>query len=101
MSENKRTITDQEIYNAFARMDQRMNYCGQNTIQVGLYLEYVIRKLQDLRDPEGNPLVVLDLEGEFLEFAKKRSEEIDNEVAEVRKAMANKKGINLDESAGQ
>lgn len=97
-----RTLTDPQIINAFAKMDQRISYCGQNTIQIGLYVEYLIQKLSILTNPDGSSLVNLDMEKEFQEFAAERAKEIDQEVEEIRNALQkNKKGLNLDDNSGQ
>jgi hypothetical protein len=97
---SERMLTDQQLIGAFGKLDQRLNYMGQNVVQLGLHMEYLIEKIKAARDSEGNPLIVLDLENEFLEFAERRSAEIDEEVSRIRSAMENK-GVNLDDTQGQ
>lgn len=97
-----RNFTDQQIINAFAKLDQRLNYCGQNLIQLGLHIEYMLLKMQDARDSEGKPLISIDLETEFQQFATERASQIDAEVDQIRASLHNKKsGLNLDDASGQ
>ena len=96
-----RTLTDQQIMNAMAKLDTRVNYCGENTMQLGLYLEYVIEKIKTTVDVDGNPLINLDLEEEFFIFAERRKEEINIQVEDIKNAMKKKKGMNLDDTTGQ
>lgn len=100
-----RTLTDPQILRAFAQLDQRVNYLGQNLVQLGLNFEYLLQKIMqanaEYSQEHGKDLIVLDLDGEFQEFAAAKSKLIEEEVEAIRNQLMAKRGMNLDDKSSQ
>jgi hypothetical protein len=96
-----RTLTDDQIIKAVAALDHRVNNLGEQLVRMGLYLEYLIEKINLATDAEGNPLIVLDLDEEFQEFAQTRTAQIQEEIEQIRQALAARQGVNLDDKTSE
>lgn len=96
-----RTLSDQQLLRAIAQLDQRINYCGQNVMQIGMLLEYLINKVATTTDADGKPLVALDLDGEFQDFARAKAAQIDEEVAQIRESLAARQSVNFDDKSAE
>lgn len=100
-----RSLTDPQILRAFAQLDQRINYLGQNLVQLGLNLEYLLQKIMEANGRQmndgGDAIIPIDLDGEFQEFAAAKSKEIESEVEAIRNQLMAKRGMNLDDKSSQ
>ena len=97
---NSRKLTDDQILGGLAKLEQRLAYVGQNQVEQGLLMEYLILKLSTFTDDSGIPLINIDLVTEFQEFATTRMQSIREDVEKIRQSVIQKQqGINLDEPA--
>jgi hypothetical protein len=96
-----RSLNDQQLLRAFAQLDQRINYCGSNVMQIGLLVEYLLSKVIIAKDADGKPLIELDLDGEFQEFAREKAALIDAEVAQIRETLSARQSVNLDDKSAE
>ena len=90
-------LTDQQLMSALQNLDQRITYVGQTQVEHGLILEYIVQKLSE-EDENGNSVLNLDLAEEFQEFAQNRMKEIRKDIEDIKTAVQQRRGVNLDET---
>lgn len=90
-----RKVTDDQIITALNTLVQRNQALQMQVMQLGLLTEFIIDKLTDLKQSNGEPLFVLD-EKEFEKFSEQRYAEI-KEQAQQFQDRSNQPTVNLED----
>ena len=95
LDQNGRPVTsdkDKKLLLAISQLNQRTEALNSQLVQLGIFIEYIIIKLTNTFDAEGNPVLKVD-ESELKSFSEARLEEIKKEALEIM----NQKKLNLNE----
>ncbi len=82
----KKKNTQEDYMRQFSALNKQVKWLSQQNLQISLYVDWVVEKIQTIKDADGNQLVVLDLE-EFPEFAEARFQEIQEQAAANQQAQ--------------
>lgn len=82
-----RKMSDEDLMKILTGMRLQIETLSQQSMQLGLYVEFILEHLMQLETPEGEPLLEIDIE-EFPAFAQKRLEEIKQELTAAQAAAA-------------
>ena len=91
------SITQEGIVKAFGVFDQRLGFMGQNMIQMGVTLEFLLEKMLSLKDSQGNPVFDPDkFDAEFSAFHDEKMKAIDEQMQQLRSAAEAKSKVNFE-----
>ncbi|MCK4827200.1 hypothetical protein KA005_66335 [bacterium] len=80
-AEKQYNLNTEDLIKILSAQRAKMDMLNQQSMQLGLYVEFIVEHLLALTDAEGNPLLVIDVEN-FQPWAEKRFAEIQAQLAE-------------------
>jgi len=78
-------LNTEDLIKILSAQRAKMDMLNQQSMQLGLYVEFIVEHLLALTNADGEPLLVIDTEN-FQPWAEKRFAEIQNQLAEHQAA---------------
>ena len=78
-------FSTEDLVKILSAQRAKMDMLNQQSMQLGLYVEFIVEHLLSLTDSKGEPLLVIDVEN-FQPWAEKRFAEIQSQLAEHQAA---------------
>lgn len=82
-----RSLSDKQIVELVQALQMKIQLLNQQNMHMGLYVEYIVENLSQMKDAEGNQLFKIDLEA-WPEWAEERYAAIQEEIAKEEQDSA-------------